>query len=542
MAARKTAAEADVMQQTNLLPRRQLLIVLSTLAISHIVCFIDQTGIGVALSTIGRELDAEDTISWAGTSALIATTIFHVLYGRMSDLFGMKSVLLSALALLAVSDLLCGLSRNADMLYVFRGLSGVANGGIVSLSAMIVSDVVTLKERGKWQGMIGACVGLGNMSGPFIAGTFVQKSTWRGFFWLLSPIAAACGGLCLLVLPTPKDQPRADMKTVLKRIDYGGIFFGSAALILTLVPVAGGGDYFEWDSPMVISMLTLGACCLIAFIYIEHRVAVLPMMPLSLFKSGPVSVMLLQNFLFGIVAYSQTYYLPLFFQNARRLSPLTTAALMLPITASQTLSSIASGQYISRRERYGEVIWLGLFLWTLGVGLTCLFSLDTPLYAMALILGVQGIGIGAVFQPVLIALQAHCSKAHRAIVISNRNFIRSLGGAVGLAISAAALQNSLHRAMPVEFRPLALSSYDVPRFETLDQHQERQILHAYAVASRTVFVMNVPFMALCLVGCIFIKDRGLQRPDENAGALELRQRLDLEEDTVVGEGEMHGGK
>lgn len=192
---------------------------------------------------------------------------------------GRKSVLLSALALLAVSDLLCGLSRNADMLYVFRGLSGVANGGIVSLSAMIVSDVVTLKERGKWQGMIGACVGLGNMSGPFIAGTFVQKSTWRGFFWLLSPIAAACGGLCLLVLPTPKDQPRADMKTVLKRIDYGGIFFGSAALILTLVPVAGGGDYFEWDSPMVISMLTLGACCLIAFIYIEHRVAVLPMMP-----------------------------------------------------------------------------------------------------------------------------------------------------------------------------------------------------------------------------------------------------------------------
>ena len=170
------------------------------------------------------------------------------------------------------------------MLYVFRGLSGVANGGIASLSAMIVSDIVTLKERGKWQGMIGACVGLGNISGPFIAAAFVQKSTWRGFFWLVSPVSAACGMLCLVVLPTPKEQPRADMKLVLKRIDYGGIFFGSAGLILLLIPIAGGGDYFEWESPMVVAMLTIGGCCMITFVYIEHRVAILPMMPCKLWS------------------------------------------------------------------------------------------------------------------------------------------------------------------------------------------------------------------------------------------------------------------
>lgn len=149
----------------------------------------------------------------------------------------------------------------------------------MSLSSMIVSDIVTLKERGKWQGMIGACVGIGNMSGPFIAAAFVQKSTWRGFFWLLSPIAAVCAVLCLFVLPTPVHQPRADVKTVMKRVDYGGIFFGSAALLLLLIPIAGGGDYFEWDSPMVISMLVLGGCCVLIFVYIEHKVAVLPMMP-----------------------------------------------------------------------------------------------------------------------------------------------------------------------------------------------------------------------------------------------------------------------
>lgn len=226
--------------------------------------------------------------------------------------------------------------------------------------------------------------------------------------------------------------------------------------------------------------------------------------------------MLLQNTFFGIVYYSQLYYLPLFFQNARRMSPLLSAALILPITCGQMTASILSGRYISRKERYGEVIWSGFFLWTLGVALTCIFDLNTPIPAIVLILLVQGIGVGFIFQPTLVALQAHCTKAQRAVVISNRNFLRSLGGAVGLAISAATLQNSLKKAMPPEFTSLALSSYNIPDFDSLgaSPEQVRQILQSYATASRTVFIMNVPFMALCLLGCFFIKDRGLQRPEE----------------------------
>jgi MFS family permease len=236
--------------------------------------------------------------------------------------------------------------------------------------------------------------------------------------------------------------------------------------------------------------------------------------------------MLAQCFLFGAVAFSQTFYLPLFFQNARRFSPLKSAALMLPLTAAQMMSSLVAGQYISRFERYGEVIWLGFGLWAVGLGLTCLFDLDTPVYAMAIILVIQGIGIGSVFQPVMTALQAHCSKPHRAIIISNRNFIRSLGGAVGLAVSAAVLQNSLTRAMPKEFKYLQLSSYDTPDFTTLKPEQIRLIVQAYATASRTVFIMNTPFMVVCLLLCVFIRDRGLQRPDEVKEDIELNERSD----------------
>lgn len=189
---------------------------------------------------------------------------------------------MSALALLTISDLLCGLSQNATMLYVFRGLAGVANGGITSLAMMIVSDVVTLKERGKYQGVLGACVGLGNMVGPFAAAAFVQHSTWRGLFWVISPLAAVCGVICFFTLPKPKLTSKPDYRALCRKIDYWGILTASAGIVLILIPVSGGGSYFAWDSAMIISMLVVGGCCLLTFLFVEYRVALLPMMPCGL--------------------------------------------------------------------------------------------------------------------------------------------------------------------------------------------------------------------------------------------------------------------
>jgi len=274
----RAAAEAALHDQTNLLPKRELLVVFAALAVSLLICFVDQNGVGVALPAIGRDLHAEATVSWAGTSALIANTVFQVLYGRLSDIFGRKIVFLSAIVLLSVSDLLCGLSTTSTMLYICRGLAGVANGGITSLTMMIVSDVVSLKERGKYQGILGACVGAGNMIGPFIAAAFVQHSTWRGLFWLVCPLAATCGGTAWWILPDnlPKD---ASFKAGAKKIDFLGLITGSVAIVLLLIPISGGGTYFEWSSPMVIAMLAVGAANAAAFFFIEWRVALLPMMP-----------------------------------------------------------------------------------------------------------------------------------------------------------------------------------------------------------------------------------------------------------------------
>lgn len=291
-----TAAERVLHDQANLLPRRKLIPVLCVLAIPSMISFIDQNGISTALPTIAAELNAKDTISWAGTSSLIANTTFTMLYGRLSDIFGRKNIYVTAVALLALADLMCGMSRNVTMFYIFRGVAGIGGGGIVNLSMIIVSDVVTLEERGKYQGIISSMVGVGSATGPFIAAAFMSKYTWRGFFYLLAPLSALSCLVAIIFLPSK--PPTAGFKESMKKVDWLGLFTSSVAVIFLLIPISGGmflticrqplppslmsgigGAYFPWDSPMVIAMLTIGTLFLIAFVIIEWKVAAIPMMP-----------------------------------------------------------------------------------------------------------------------------------------------------------------------------------------------------------------------------------------------------------------------
>lgn len=379
--SRQQAAEKALHDQMNILPIVQLLVVFAGLAVSLLITFVDQNGISVTLPTIAKDLNAENTISWAGTSSLIANTMFSVLYGRLSDIFGRKIVYLSALALLCIADLLCGLSQNAAMFYVFRGLAGIAGGGVGSLTMIIVSDIVTLENRGKYQGILGASLGLGNVIGPFIAGAFIMRSTWRGLFWLISPLAAC--SMVVGVFLIPNNTCKVGVRENVSKIDFYGIIASSIGIIFLLIPISGGGSYFQWNSAMVISMLVIGACSLVAFVFIEWKVASLPMLPGALqlvpfvnsrgadlwtvvfFKNKVLCALFLQSFLLGAVYQSYLYYLPLYYQNARGWSPIVSAAMTAPMVGCQALASIASGQYISRTKRYGEVIWAGFGLWTL---------------------------------------------------------------------------------------------------------------------------------------------------------------------------------
>lgn len=248
---------------------------------------------------------------------------------------------------------------------------------------------------------------------------------------------------------------------------------------------------------------------------------------------------MIQNVLFGSVWFSEVYFLPIYYQSARQLNLTTSALLLLPLVLTLSFTSGCSGQYISRTNRYGEVIWLGFFTWTLTAGLHLLFGRHTPIGTIAAILVFEGVGVGCIFQPsklakscwhisadttlALVAAQAHSSKADRAVVISARNFFRSLGGAIGLAISSAVFSNSLRSHLPSHL-PTSLqdavhsSTFATPSLTGLDITSRDHILDAYSAASRSVFILWTAMIGCCLVLTIFVKDRGLQREEEQVEA------------------------
>lgn len=263
--------------QSNYLPRSQIFVILSGLSLSLLVCFIDINSAGILLPTIGKDLNAADTSSWAATSALISNSVFLVLYGRLSDIFGRKNIFLIGTGLLSLGNLLSGFAGSGSVLYFFRAIAGVGSGGVSSLTMIIMSDIVPLQERGKYQGLLSANIGLGSIVGPFMAAGFVQNVTWRAHFWTLSALAAVCIPVVIILVPASKMSE--GIKEKLSMIDYWGSFFSTAATILLLIPISGGGTYFQWSNPMIITMLAAGGASAIAFLYWEWGYAALPMMP-----------------------------------------------------------------------------------------------------------------------------------------------------------------------------------------------------------------------------------------------------------------------
>jgi MFS family permease len=221
--------------QNQRLPFRQLILAYLCLATCFFVSFLDVNSTTTALPVIAKALNCQNSITWAGTSYLIAQTAFQVLYGRLSDIFGRKPILLACVGTLIIGDILCGFSQNGPWLYACRALSGIGSGGISSLVQITVSDLVSLKDRGKYQGVLSAAIGLGAGSGPFIAAGLLKTGSkgWRWVFWVPAMMAAVCVPNLVIFLPskpisgTPIDK--------LKKIDWIGLATSVVAMLLILV-------------------------------------------------------------------------------------------------------------------------------------------------------------------------------------------------------------------------------------------------------------------------------------------------------------------
>ncbi|KAF4854415.1 Efflux pump dotC [Colletotrichum siamense] len=500
--------------QRNTMSRKRMLLAFSALSVCLFVSFIDQTSVSTAVPAIAGDLDTGTATSWIGTSFLIASTAFQLINGRLSDIFGRKNLLMICLVFMAVGDILCGFSKTKEQLFAFRAIAGIGGGGINSIVMIIVSDITTLENRGKYQGVLGAVLALANGVGPFVGGAVVQESTWRWVFWMV-PIISAPAALTILFCLPLKHQP-GNYGEKVKKIDYGGIALNMASVLLLLIPLSGGGVTYPWSSPFVIASVTVGAVLGVLFVLFEWKLAKLPIMPLRLFKDSKCSFLYGQTFLMGQAYFGNLFYFPIYFQSILKYTPLVAGALILPVIISTSILSILSGQYMLRIGRYMPCILVGFFLWTVGNGLTIMFDRDTGLGELIGILIIVGSGIGLTLQPTLVGMYANSRSEDRAVTTGLRNFIRTIGGAFGLVISGVILSNTLRRDLRGrDFVSDAIIAELTSSTYTLDQKgfsedEKTVILKAYMKGLHYIFIYYVVCSGLSLVLTLGVGNTGLK--------------------------------
>ncbi|KAJ4122719.1 hypothetical protein NW768_010159 [Fusarium equiseti] len=499
--------QAELEDQSQRLPFLRLLLAYLCLCFCYLISYLDMNSVATSLPTISSALDAGPTVTWVGTSYLLGQLSFQPLYGRISDITGRKPVLLFSMGCIVVGGVLCGFARTPVWLYVCRTISGIGGGGISSSVAIIVSDLVSLRSRGKYQGFISLAIGIGAAAGPFVAAGLIQMGTdgWRWAFW----VPAIMGGICfvLLVLFLPLKPVSGSFKEKVRKIDWWGVMASIAGIVLTVMSINSGGSMWAWQNAKTISLLTIGIIMILVFIIIEAFFARIPIIPLRLFKQRSPSVLILTGFFHDFAWQSTQYFIPLYYQTVRGFSPLKSATLIVPFLLAQGIAGAASGPLMAK---YMPILRAGFSIWTLGSGLKLLFNQNTHIAVYIAVLAVEGAGIGWVHQPGLVALQANSANEDRAVATGTRNVFRSLGGVVGIAVSTAVyyavLQNALQSndTIPEWLRESVLNgTWSANDPSTRDY--EGAVLNARMQGFRVIFIITVPLMALCL-GASFLVD------------------------------------
>ncbi|KZZ97611.1 MFS general substrate transporter [Moelleriella libera RCEF 2490] len=510
-------------EQTNYVPKRTIITIFLACASVDLLALMDQTTLATSLYIIGRALGSADQVSWIASGYFITSTVGQLLYGRLSDIWSRKVVLLTGLGIFFLGSLASSLSQSVLQLIIFRAFTGIGGGGLMTVAQLIVSDVVPLRERGKYQGILGAVVAIANGIGPIIGGALSSKSqeSWRWIFRLNLPLTALTTGSVLFFMPLKKVQ--GDWKLKLKAVDFGGIFLAFAGMTIFIIGMTWGGREYPWNTPQVIATMVVGAVVSVGFVVWQWKGPKYPLVPLHIFKSKIVNGACLTMAINGWNFVMQVYYVPSFYQLVYGYSATKSGALLLPITVVQTLSSTLSGLIVHWVGRYRECILFGWACWAVGLGLMSTLDETTGLgkqigYAILI-----GVGVGNTLQPALIATQAGVERRDMAVVTSFRNFVRNLGSTLGLAVSGTIINNILagtFASLNLDARASKTLLGNPQEYLSSVSPQEadriRAVLFpAYNRGFRIIFLVGASLAAFAFVLAFFLMPQvELSRPDD----------------------------
>jgi EmrB/QacA subfamily drug resistance transporter len=447
---------------------------------------LDSTIVSTALPTIVGDLGGLEHLSWVVTAYLLAQTVVTPLYGKLGDLYGRKGVLQSGIILFLLGSALCGLSRSMTQLIIFRALQGLGGGGLSVTTQAVIGDIVPPRERGRYQGIFGAVFGLSSIAGPLLGGYFTTHLTWRWIFYVNLPLGVAALFVLGVTLP-------ARVERVRRSIDYAGAALLAVTLSATILMTDLAGTTYPWTSRPIVGLAITAIAALLGFIYAESHAAE-PVLPLRLFQNRAFWVTSAVGLIVGFALFGSVTYLPLFLQVVKGESPTGSGLQMLPMMGGMLVTSIASGQIISRTGRYKVFPLAGTAVMTLGLFLLSRMSAETSALGASLTMLVLGLGLGMVMQVLVIAVQNAVDYGDLGVATSGASLFRLIGGSLGTAalgaIFAVRLSTNLARSLSALAGTVQFSSRIDPRaLAQLSPALRDAYAHAFTASLSTVFVV-----------------------------------------------------
>ncbi|WP_435589298.1 MDR family MFS transporter [Micromonospora chalcea] len=417
------------------LPARQIRLLMFGLMTGMLLAALDQTIVGTALPTIVGELGGINHYSWVVTAYLLASTASTPLYGKMADLYGRRPVFLFSIGMFLLGSLLAGLSQNMTQLIVTRGVQGLGAGGLMTLAFTIISDVVSPRERGRYQGLFGAVFGVSSVAGPLVGGYFAETN-WRWIFYINVPLAILAIVVCWHVMRLVPFERREHT------VDWIGAALLVAGVSCLLLALSWGGAEYAWGSGVIVGLFAAGAVLGVLFVVQEARTKE-PILPLRLFRSATFALANAAGFVLGLVMFGSIIFIPLYLQIVKGASPTRSGLLMLPMMAGVIITSIVTGRAMSRIGRYKWFPVAGAAVLVVGILLFQQLRVATSLWAAFGYMVVIGIGLGLCMQSLILAVQNAVSVRDLGAGTSSATFFRSLGGSFGVAILGAVLSSRL---------------------------------------------------------------------------------------------------